>query len=156
MRLRKRNASYALKILRPEYAANPRAVELMAREAEVGSQVAHPHLIPIFSASLIRPPYYVVMPWLEGATLEAAIGRRAGLSICRRSLWIVRQTAEALAALRSRRLDARRREARQPDDFARRARHASRFELRPAAARNRARRSIAAFWARFITSRPNC
>jgi eukaryotic-like serine/threonine-protein kinase len=96
-------ASYALKMLRPELASNPRAVQLLAREAEVGSSVAHPHLIPIFSASLRRAPYYVVMPWLEGATLKRRLvdslktsGRTLDLP---RALWIVRQTAEALAAL---------------------------------------------------------
>jgi serine/threonine-protein kinase len=90
--------SYALKVLRPETAANPRAVQLMLREAEVGAQVVNSHLIPIFSASLIRPPYYVVMPWLEGATLKRRLagGRNFELP---RALWIIRQTAEALAAL---------------------------------------------------------
>jgi eukaryotic-like serine/threonine-protein kinase len=91
-------ASYALKMLRPEHALNPRAVQLMAREAEVGMSVADPHLIPIFSASLRRAPYYVVMPWLEGATLKRRLagGRTFELP---RALWVVRQTAEALAAL---------------------------------------------------------
>ena len=92
------NASYALKILRSEHAANPRAVRLLAREAEVGSSVADPHLIPIFSAALLRPPYYVVMPWLEGATLERRLAGGRTLDLPR-ALWIVRQTAEALAAL---------------------------------------------------------
>jgi eukaryotic-like serine/threonine-protein kinase len=107
-------ASYTLKILRPECAPNPRAIQLLAREAEVGSSVAHPHLIPIFSAALRRPPYYVVMPWLEGATLERRLridaetnvafrGAKAGIPRrildLPRALWIVRQTAEALAAL---------------------------------------------------------
>jgi serine/threonine-protein kinase len=70
----------------------------MAREAEVGSRVAHPHLIPIFSSALIRPPYYVVMPWLEGATMERQLAGGRILDLPQ-VLWIVRQTAEALAAL---------------------------------------------------------
>jgi serine/threonine-protein kinase len=87
-----------LKILRPESATNPRAVELLAREAEVGSQVAHPHLISIFSASLHCRPSYAVMPWLEGTTLEGRLADRQEFDLPH-SLWIVRQTAEALAAL---------------------------------------------------------
>jgi serine/threonine-protein kinase len=92
------NASYALKMLRREHIANPRAVQLVAREAEVGSTVANPHLVPVFSASLRRPPYYVAMPWLEGSTLERRLagGRTVDLP---RTLWIIRQTAESLAAL---------------------------------------------------------
>ncbi|MCC6124014.1 MAG: serine/threonine protein kinase [Pirellulales bacterium] len=92
------NASYALKILRPEHEANPRAVQLMAREAEVGLEIVHPHLVPVFSSSLRRPPYFVAMPWLEGATLERRLAEGQTIELPR-TLWIVRQTAEALAAL---------------------------------------------------------
>jgi eukaryotic-like serine/threonine-protein kinase len=92
------SASYALKMLRPELAGNPKAVELLAREAEVGSQVEHPHLITIFSASLSRAPHFLVMPWLEGATLERRLATGHNIDLPH-ALWIVRQTAEGLAAL---------------------------------------------------------
>lgn len=73
-------------------------MRLMQREAEAGRTVSHPHLVPILGAGVDRPPYYVVMPWLEGATLAGhfAAGRTFSLP---QALWIVRQTAEALEAL---------------------------------------------------------
>ena len=91
-------ASYALKMLSPAWQNDPQAVRLMQREALVGQSVSHPHLIPILFASVQQPPRFVVMPWLEGATLQQRIdaGKRFDLP---QVLWIARQTTEALAAL---------------------------------------------------------
>lgn len=93
-----RPALYAVKLLRPQWQDNPKAVMLMRREAAVGRRVCHPNLVSILAAGLREPPYYVVMPWLEGATLAHRLAR------CQRFdlpevLWIARQVAEALAAL---------------------------------------------------------
>jgi serine/threonine-protein kinase len=70
----------------------------MEREAEAGREISHPHLAPVLAAKVDRPPLYVVMPWLEGATLaqHLAAGRSFDLP---QALWIVRQTAEALDAM---------------------------------------------------------
>ncbi len=91
-------ASYALKMLLPAWQNNPQAVRLIEREALVGQSVSHPHLIPILFASLQQQPRFVVMPWLDGATLQQrlAAGERFDLP---RILWIARQVAEALDAL---------------------------------------------------------
>jgi serine/threonine-protein kinase len=90
--------SYALKMLLPAWQNDAQAVRLLKREALVGQSVSHPHLIPILDASVQKPPRFVVMPWLEGATLERrlAAGQRFDLP---RVLWIARQVAEALDAL---------------------------------------------------------
>ncbi len=71
---------------------------MLQREAEVGRAVSHPHLVPILGASISRSPRYLVMPWLEGSTLEAmwAAGSRVDVPTV---LWIARQVAEALQAL---------------------------------------------------------
>ncbi len=91
-------ALYALKMLLPDWQNDPQAVRLLKREALVGQSVSHPHLIPILYASVQQSPRFVVMPWLEGATLEQrlAAGQRFDLP---QVLWIARQTAEALEAL---------------------------------------------------------
>ncbi|MGA2032547.1 MAG: serine/threonine-protein kinase [Thermoguttaceae bacterium] len=68
-----RPAAYAVKTLRPQYQDDPRAVALMAREAVAGRCVSHPHLIPVLEASISRPPRYLVMPWLEGTTLQTQL-----------------------------------------------------------------------------------
>jgi serine/threonine protein kinase len=91
-------AMYALKMPLPAWQEDAQAVRLLQREALVGQSVSHPHLIPVLDASLRRPPRFVVMPWLAGATLEQrlAAGQRFDLPGI---LWIARQTAEALDAL---------------------------------------------------------
>jgi eukaryotic-like serine/threonine-protein kinase len=115
---------YAIKMLRPEWEDDPRAMGLLEREALVGRSVSHPHLIPILESHLGSPPRLLVMPWLEGATLEAQLGRvrwvdrvgwvdrsaphpdaaedcAAGLTALDlpEVLWFARQVAEGLAAL---------------------------------------------------------
>ncbi|MGQ9574850.1 MAG: serine/threonine-protein kinase [Thermoguttaceae bacterium] len=93
-----RPAAYALKLLRPERQEDPGAIALLRREALVGRTVCHPHLVSILATRVGAPPYYVVMPWLSGATLAARLagGRRLPLALV---FWVARQVAEALAAL---------------------------------------------------------
>jgi serine/threonine-protein kinase len=76
----------------------PSPESLLCREAMVGRVVAHPHLVAILSANVKQLPYYLVMPLLEGASLETAISQHAPLPVPY-ALWIARQIAEALAAL---------------------------------------------------------
>lgn len=89
---------YAVKILRKEWEGNPYAVDLIRREALVGRRVTHPHLISILAAGTFSPPFYVVMPWLRGATLGEWLAWRARLDPPQ-AFWLARQTAEALGAL---------------------------------------------------------
>lgn len=89
---------YAIKVLQKEWESNPHAVALIRREALVGRRVAHPHLIPVLAAGTFCPPYYVVMPWLHGATLAWWLARRPRLDPPL-AFWVARQTAEALGAL---------------------------------------------------------
>lgn len=91
-------AAYALKTLRPEHQGNPLARALLAREALVGRQVSHPNLIAVLETHVTRDPPFVVLPFLEGATLSQhlSVARVFDLPAV---LWIARQTAEALAAL---------------------------------------------------------
>lgn len=91
-------ASYAVKLLRPEWHNRREAVELVRREALAGRTVSHRHLVPVLSAAVDAPPYFVVTPWIEGESLDRFLtgGERLPLAI---SLWIVRQVAEALEAL---------------------------------------------------------
>lgn len=90
-------AGYALKELLPRWDHVPAAIELLAVEALVGRAVSNAHLVAILSNQLAEAPRYVVMPWLQGETL-AAIVKRGRLRVPV-ALWIVRQVAEALAAL---------------------------------------------------------
>jgi len=90
--------AYALKLLLPKWQDEPRAVDLLRREALVGRSVSHANLVSVFSAQTSRPPCYLVMPLLEGQTLSArmASGWNPPVSVV---LWIGRQVSEALSAL---------------------------------------------------------
>jgi serine/threonine protein kinase len=71
---------------------------LLGREALVGRSVSHPHLVAILEAQLRGVPPLLVMPWLEGATVETRLA--AGwLPDLPEALGIARQAAEALGAL---------------------------------------------------------
>ena len=93
-----RAAGYAVKMLRPEWRDDPRAVRLLQREALVGLCVSNPHLAPVLASSVIEPPQLLAMPWLDGESLRARLdaGRQYDTI---ETLWIARQAAEALDAL---------------------------------------------------------
>jgi serine/threonine-protein kinase len=91
-------AAYVLKVLRKELWRDPLAIEMQRREAWVGSKVSHPNLLPVLSASVQEPPFYLVMPKLDAMPLSQLIARQAPLAVPL-ALWIARQVAEALDAL---------------------------------------------------------
>lgn len=93
-----RPAAYALKMLHARWRNDARAAQFLAREAEVGRSVSHPHVVPVLAAHVSRAPRYVVMPWLEGATLQSHLagGRQFDPP---EALWFARQAAEGLDAL---------------------------------------------------------
>ncbi len=91
-------ADYAIKLAKPAATPDALAVRLLQREAVVARVVSHPNLTCILSARVHRSPQYVVMPYLEGQSLEAALGLRQRL-LCGEAIRIARQTAEAMAAL---------------------------------------------------------
>jgi eukaryotic-like serine/threonine-protein kinase len=90
--------AYALKMLRPRWHDDPRAVHLLRREALVGRTVSNPHVVSVLAASVAQPPYYVVMPWLSGTTLQSRLAGSQGIAL-HEALWIARQVATGLEAL---------------------------------------------------------
>lgn len=91
-------ADYAIKLLKPEFQNDPSAIQLIQREAFISKQVHHPHLLSILSAHTDTAPRYVVMPCVQGISAADAL-ELAGTFQVPQALWIVRQTAEALAEL---------------------------------------------------------
>jgi len=89
---------YAVKRLCARWHEMPQAVLHFQREALIGRSLCHSHLIAVLAAQVERPPYYLVMPWLDGRSLGDRIREpeRVPLAV---ALWWMRQTAEALAAL---------------------------------------------------------
>jgi serine/threonine-protein kinase len=93
-----RPAAYVIKLLRKEWWRDPQAIDMQRREAWIGAKVSHPNLLPVLSASVEEPPFYVVTPKLEGVTLSQLVAERGALAVPL-ALWIARQAAEALEAL---------------------------------------------------------
>ena len=91
-------AAYIVKVLRKEWWRDPQAIEMQRREAWVGSQASHPNLLPVLSASVQEPPFYVVTPKVDAVPLSHIIAERAPLAVPL-ALWIARQVAEGLDAL---------------------------------------------------------
>lgn len=90
--------SYALKVLQPKWEDHPLAVDMFATEARVAREVTNPHLLPILASQVASSPYFLAMPRLTGATLDARLksGSRPGIGT---TVWIARQVAEAITAL---------------------------------------------------------
>src|SRR4249920_3952663 len=52
-------AAYVVKVLRKEWWRDPQAIEMQRREAWAGAKVSHPNLLPVLSASVQEPPFYL-------------------------------------------------------------------------------------------------
>jgi serine/threonine protein kinase len=91
-------AAYVLKTLNHANQHDPRSRQFLRREWQVARRVHDPHIVPVLAAELETPPYYLVMPRIEGCSLAVQLrdGQPLDLpTIC----WIARQTAEGLVAL---------------------------------------------------------
>lgn len=91
-------AAYAVKMLRKEWWRDTRAIESFRREAWVGSKVAHPNVVPVLSANVKQPPFYLAMPLLAGESLRDRLDRLTTIPLPE-ALWIARQVVEGLAAI---------------------------------------------------------
>jgi eukaryotic-like serine/threonine-protein kinase len=92
------DAACAVKLLRPEWEDQPTGVKLIRREARAGLAVRHPHLVRYTDAQVFVPPFFLVMELLGGESLRARLRRDYRLDLAT-TLWVMRQTAEALTAL---------------------------------------------------------
>ncbi|HKI37045.1 MAG TPA: serine/threonine-protein kinase [Gemmataceae bacterium] len=88
----------AVKVLRAEWEDDPTAIKLLQREARAGLGVRHPHLVRLLHAHVLRPPYFLVMELLPGESLRRRLRRDYRLDV-HTTVWVARQTAEALSAL---------------------------------------------------------
>jgi serine/threonine-protein kinase len=67
----------ALKVLRKEHASNPEVLERLIEEAQIGGQLQHPGIVPVYGIGLQadnRP--YFAMKLIKGRTLAAVLKER--------------------------------------------------------------------------------
>jgi eukaryotic-like serine/threonine-protein kinase len=88
---------FAVKVVHPQWSADPLARTLLEREARVSREVQHSQLVTVLADHSDADPPYLVVPYLEGASLRQVID--CGPRSLAQSLSIARQLAEALAAL---------------------------------------------------------
>jgi eukaryotic-like serine/threonine-protein kinase len=88
----------AVKLLRADWEDQPVATKLLQREACAGLGVQHPHLVRILDTHVLTTPCYLVMEFLGGESLRERMRREYSVDLAD-ALWIVRQSAQALAAL---------------------------------------------------------
>jgi hypothetical protein len=91
----------ALKLLRPEYTANPDAVERVRQEILLSRDIGHPNILRIYHLGAFEGRTYLTMQWIKGATLAELIAERAPLPLDT-VLGISAKLASALAAAHGR------------------------------------------------------
>src|SRR5919206_2832957 len=91
----------AIKILRPEFAADPKITERFEREARAASLVRHPNAISImdYGVAAGNTPF-LVMELVEGATVRELLKRHGAMTL-ERVAGIVTQACAALEAAHS-------------------------------------------------------
>jgi serine/threonine protein kinase len=91
-------AQYVVKSLRSEWGENSHAARMFMNEAAAGRAATHPHLAPVLDLELCATPWFIVLPWLAGDTLQQRLARSGRQSVAH-AVWHARQAAEALVAL---------------------------------------------------------
>jgi serine/threonine protein kinase len=73
----KNNRTVALKVLRPEFATDTRAVQRFVRSMKAALPLRHPNLVGLFAAGKQGPYCWVAMEFVQGESLTQVIGRIA-------------------------------------------------------------------------------
>ena len=94
--------SFAIKVLHPHIAAHPEALKRFRREAEICSQIGHPHIIQVVDFNATESGIaYIVMEMLSGRSLEELLQDRGQLPV-EQTKSIFAQAADALQAVHER------------------------------------------------------
>src|SRR5437867_9326942 len=90
----KHGRKVALKVLRPELAANI-GPQRFLREIEIVARLNHPNILPLYDSGAVDDVLYYVMPYVRGESLRQRLRREKTLSIDE-ALTVTRQVASAL------------------------------------------------------------
>jgi eukaryotic-like serine/threonine-protein kinase len=91
----------AIKILRPELAADRDLVARFEREARHAGHIAHPNIVAVFDVGQDGPDYYIVMELVDGPSLARVLAAE-GVLDPRRAVGIAIEAADALHAAHER------------------------------------------------------
>jgi tetratricopeptide (TPR) repeat protein len=88
----------AVKVLLEKHAERPEVVRRFIEEAQIGGQLQHPGVVPVYDIGRFGERPFFTMKLVKGKTLAALLGERADPSADRpRFLAVVLQVAQALA-----------------------------------------------------------
>lgn len=65
------NRIVAIKILRPEFAADEDFVKKFRRESQAAASLSHPNIVSIYDVGQEGDIYYIVMEYVKGRTLKS-------------------------------------------------------------------------------------
>jgi serine/threonine protein kinase len=96
------NKRVAVKVMSRDLSANEEALARFRREADVTSQLGHPHIVQVFDfGETATGEPYLVMEYLDGEDLEQRLARVGRFSLAA-TVKVVKQVASALAATHAR------------------------------------------------------
>lgn len=93
-------AIFALKVLHPDHDGNPIAVQRFRQEAQLGAQIRHPNLIPVYDYGWLGGRHFIAMELARGKTLSDVLTN--GPIGWERSAAIICDLLAGLAALHER------------------------------------------------------
>ncbi|HKB41714.1 MAG TPA: serine/threonine-protein kinase, partial [Gemmataceae bacterium] len=73
----------ALKVINPRLVASPQAVERFRREVRAAARLAHPNIVAAYDADQAGGTHFLVMEYVEGATLAQLIAEKGRLAVAR-------------------------------------------------------------------------
>jgi serine/threonine-protein kinase len=93
----------AVKILRGEHAGKRELVQRFEREARIGGQLRHPHLVEFHLAGgLADGSPFIVMEYVRGISLASALAAQGGTFAIERAVAVVLQISDGVAFLHER------------------------------------------------------
>lgn len=84
----------AVKVIHQALTGDPSARERFEREARVAAKLEHPHLLPVYTYSLVSSPAYIVMRYVDGGSLQDRIDK--GPIPCDETARILEKASSAL------------------------------------------------------------
>jgi hypothetical protein len=69
----------AVKLLKPEYAADRNALERVRQEIVLSRDIAHPNILRVYHLASYEGGTYITMQWIKGGTLADVIANRGAL-----------------------------------------------------------------------------
>lgn len=86
----------ALKLLKPEIAADEKTIERFSNELKFARKIAHRHVCRMFDLGEDKGTYYITMEYVPGEDLKSTMSRVGQLSVGK-TLYVARQICEGLS-----------------------------------------------------------